>query len=112
MSEGEITTLFFLRRAYFAGIKSYCLEPWDENSSLEVRSKGVARSVRNLLTKEHFLVDNSRRVFFENMTLSPTVGGEISLIKKTRQMNSVVNMKRQMDPVREGGRMRRRKSNV
>lgn len=89
----------FIRRARFAGIKSYCMEPWDASEQLQVRSKGLSQKVRDSMDASHFTIDNSRRVFFESMHLKPTMGGEIAITRKSRIMNSTVNMKRCMHAV-------------
>ena len=95
----------YFQSAFFKCVKSYVLNPFpnDTDSQRVVKSKGLAKVIRENIPDKCFKVGikrkNEEEMFFQHYSLHPTMAEEIYISLKRKRMANAINCKRQMTEV-------------
>ena len=112
---GRLKLEGFFQSGFFRSVKSYVLNPFPhEKTKRVVKSKGIAKLVREKLPDEAFhIMDKEDHLtspkcgekrkqedmFFQNLCLHPTMSDQIFLSVKRRKMANAINCKRRLTEV-------------
>ena len=95
------------KSGFFRCVKSYVLNPFSNDEERIVKYKGIAKLIRTKMSEEAFYVNNRKRknpnndqkydkMFFQNLTLHPTIGEQIFMSVKRKKLSNPINCKRIM----------------
>lgn len=109
---GRLKLEGFFESGFFRCIKSYALNPFPNvDEKRIVKCKAMPKLVREILPNQSFHVSDRKRklledkdqepeeIFYQNLSLHPTMGEQIVLSVKRRRMANPINCKRQLSEV-------------